>query len=239
MTSHTSTSAPSDATRWRRFADLASLQDAAAAATLAQAADAIASRGRFAVVLAGGDTPRGLYERLRAASADWSRWQIWFGDERCVPADDASRNSHMAADAWLDHVPVPRGQVHPIAGELGPVEAAARYAAALESAGTFDLVLLGLGEDGHTGSLFPGHVEGMTSGDPPAVAVSGAPKPPPERVSLSAARFSDARAVLFLVSGAGKREAVERWRRGDAIPAASVRPPTGVDVFLDSAAAGD
>ena len=119
-----------------------------------------AARGRFTIVLAGGNTPRGAYELLRAAPADWSDWQVYFGDERCTAADDAERNSRMAELAWLDHVAIPAGRIHEMPAELGPVEAAARYEEALVGVGRFDLVLLGIGEDGHTGSLFPGHEPG-------------------------------------------------------------------------------
>jgi 6-phosphogluconolactonase len=98
----------------------------------------------------------------------------------------------------------------------------------------FDLVLLGLGEDGHTASLFPGHDWGVRSDAPDVIAVFDAPKPPPQRVSLSAARLSRAREVLFLVEGIAKRDAVARWRMGANIPARSIRPRAGVDVLVES-----
>ena len=99
----------------------------------------------------------------------------------------------------------------------------------------FDLVLLGLGDDGHTASLFPGHTWGEESGAPAAIAVHNAPKPPPDRVSLSAARLSTSRAVIFLVSGEAKHQAVADWRSGRHIPASVITPATGVDIFLGSA----
>ena len=118
--------------------------------------------------------------------------------------------------------------------ELGVREAAASYAAALSGLGDFDLVLLGLGEDGHTASLFPGNDWGTTAESADALPVFDAPKPPPERVTLSAARLSRARKVLFLVSGESKRKALADWRSGCAIPAAAIRPPTGVDVLVSA-----
>ena len=115
------------------MASAAAMCAEAAARTLAAATEAIERRGRFVVVLAGGNTPRALYESLRGADADWARWHVYFGDERCAPADDPERNSLMAASAWLDHVPIPAAQRHPIPAELGPLEAARRYAATLPS----------------------------------------------------------------------------------------------------------
>ena len=226
---------PVQQSRWHAMADARALQAALAGRTLAAADEALRRRGRFVVVLAGGNTPRGAYELLRAAYADWSRWHVYFGDERCAPRDDAARNDRMAASAWLDHVPIPAEQVHEIPAELGPVEAALRYAATLDEVGTFDLVLLGLGEDGHTASLFPGHELGRGDGAPGMLAVLDAPKPPPQRVTMSARRFSQTREALFMVSGAAKREAVRRWRAGEDIPAHAIAPDTDVDVFVEAA----
>jgi 6-phosphogluconolactonase len=169
---------------------------------------------------------------LRDAKTDWSRWQVWFGDERCLPSDDPQRNSAMATQALLAHVPVPASQVHTIPAELGADEAARRYVDALRGVGDFDLVLLGLGEDGHTASLFPGRDWGESPEDPDALAVHGAPKPPPERVSLCAARLSRSREVLFLADARGKRAALMRWRAEEEIPARAIRPGAGVDVLV-------
>jgi 6-phosphogluconolactonase len=224
--------------RWHRVADVEALWHGASGTILAAAAQAIRERGRFVIVLAGGDTPRGVYRALAGAIADWPRWHVWFGDERCVPADDPERNSRMAAESLLDRVPVPPTQIHAIPAELGARRGADDYARNLDGTGRFDLVLLGLGEDGHTASLFPGHDWGETPASPAALAVTGSPKPPPERVSLSAARLADARAVWFLVAGAGKRDAIRDWHAGRPIPAASIRPAAGVDVLLDAAADG-
>lgn len=228
---------PAQTLRWHVFPDDASLVANALARVMAAARDAVAQHGAFDIVLAGGNTPRKLYRALRHADADWTRWHVWFGDERCAPPDDPERNSKMARDEWLDHVAMPARNVHAIPAESGAREAAALYARELRSVDAFDLVLLGLGEDGHTASLFPGHDWGVHADSPGAIAVFKAPKPPPERISLSAHRLSNARAVMFLVEGAGKREAVAAWKRGEAIPAAAIAPETGVDVLLDSAAA--
>lgn len=212
--------------------DRAALEKTAADRILAAAESAIRARGRFDLVLAGGDTPRGAYRRLRDARADWAAWHLYFGDERCAPCGDPARNSRMAREAWLDHVALPARQLHAIPAELGAEPAADAYAALLRSVGEFDLVLLGLGEDGHTASLFPGRDWGAAPGSPAALAVVDAPKPPPERVSLSAARLSRTRAALFLVAGASKREALACWRAGAAIPAGAIAPAAGVDVLV-------
>jgi 6-phosphogluconolactonase len=202
---------------------------------LALAGQAIADHGRFRIVLAGGHTPAAVYRRLAGAEADWPRWQVWFGDERCLPADDPERNSVMAARDWLDRVPIPPGNIHPVPAEQGAAAAAAAYRTQLQGALPFDLVLLGMGEDGHTASLFPGQDHPP---DELVHAVHGAPKPPPDRVSLGLAALNDAGSVLVLVSGSGKRDAIERWRRGEDLPVARVRGRHGVDVYLDAEAAG-
>ncbi len=221
--------------RWHPVPDLPALARAASARILAAADRALRARGQFHLVLAGGNTPRGTYRELRDAAVDWSAWNIYFGDERCLPPDDAERNSRMAAECWLDHVAIPASQRHPIPAELGPDEAAARYAATLRSVGEFDVVLLGLGEDGHTASLFPGHAWGEAPGSAAVLGVFDAPKPPPRRVSLSAARLSDARDVIFVVAGDDKQRAVTQWREAARIPARAIKPPAGVDVIVESA----
>lgn len=218
--------------RWHIYPDNAELVTTAAKAILRIADQAIGERGEFHIALAGGTTPGAVYSQLAGMQAEWARWTIYFGDERCLPADDAERNSVMAARLWLDRVPIPRERIFAIPGELGPDAAAAAYRKVLAGVGTFDLVLLGLGEDGHTASLFPGHDWGAAAFDPAALAVTGAPKPPPERVSISAFRLSHAREVMVLVTGAGKASAVSDWRAGRPLPIAAIRPAAGVDALL-------
>jgi 6-phosphogluconolactonase len=218
--------------RWHDVIDVDALHRAALDRVLEAAARALQERGRFRIVLAGGQTPRGVYRMLRTANQAWNDWQIHFGDERCLPCEDADRNSRMIGLAWLDHVPIPAAQVHTIPAELGAERAAALYAADLQGVGDFDLALLGLGEDGHTAGLFPGHDWGDAPGAPEVLAVFDAPKPPRQRVSLSAVRLSRSREVLFLVAGPSKRAALARWRAGEAIPARAIRPAAGVDVLV-------
>lgn len=225
--------------RWHVCMTVAEVRERAVTWIAAAAREAVAARGAFRLVLAGGETPRGVYEELRAIDTDWSAWQVWFGDERCLARDDPRRNSRMAEAALLSHVPIPPERVYVVRGERGAEQAAADYRAALAGAPEFDLVLLGLGEDGHTASLFPGDDWGEAPGAPDVLAVHAAPKPPAERVSLSARRLGRTRCALFLVTGAGKYGAVSAWRTGGDLPAASIRPPAGVDVLVERICIGD
>lgn len=219
--------------RWHSFPDAAHLEHAAVALIQDAAQTALAQRGAFHIVLAGGRTPQRVLSALKELATDWAAWHIYFGDERCLPPDDAERNSLMAADAWLDHVAIPAEQVHVIPAEQGGEAAARAYAQTLTDVGEFDLVLLGLGEDGHTASLFPGQDWGEAKTAPAALAITNAPKPPPHRVSLSAQRLSNARQVIFLVTGAAKVAAITAWKSGEPLPAAAITPASGVDVLVN------
>ncbi len=226
----------SHTTHWQVFPDAERLAAHAAALIIDSARAAIAARGLFRLVLAGGRTPLAVYARLATLPADWPRWQLYFGDERCLPVGDPGRNDTAARRVWLYHVPIPPTNIHAIPAELGAGHAAEQYAATLQAVPEFDLVLLGLGEDGHTASLFPGQPTGAAPGSPDVLAVHGAPKPPPERVSLSAARLARSRRVVFLVTGPDKRAAVAAWRRGTNLPARQIAPSGEVEVLLDAAA---
>lgn len=219
--------------RWREFPDAEQLAAAAARQVLDTASAAIAARGVFRIALAGGRTPLAVYARLAAADSDWTGWQVYFGDERCLPRGDTGRNDTAVRGVWLDRVPIPAANLHFIPAELGPEAGARQYGEVLAGVPEFDLVLLGLGEDGHTASLFP-H---CPSGDGDVLPVRAAPKPPPERVTLSAARLSRSRQVMFLVTGADKRTAVREWRQGRAPVAGGIAPAGGVEVWLDAEAA--
>lgn len=224
---------PRQQCRWHTYPSTSSLEHAAAQAIFNASQHAISQRSAFNIVLAGGTTPRRVYELLRKIDTNWSAWHIYFSDERCLPADHADRNSRMAALAWLDQVSIPASQIHIIPAEQGAQAAASTYAQTLSKVDMFDLVILGLGEDGHTASLFPHHEWGTSPDAPATLAVHDAPKPPPERVSLSAYRLSQTRQILFLVSGAAKQQAIMDWRNGKGIPAAAISPACGVDVYLE------
>ena len=215
-------------TRWHTFNAQESLNYAAMTRILQAANEAIAKHGSFSIVLAGGSTPKAIYAMLSKAEADWANWHVFINDDRCLPIDDDERNSKMVNEVWLSHVGIPKNQFHAIPCELGPVEGAKAYAKTLEQVGTFDLVLFGLGEDGHTASLFPGHVVDNSAD---AVPVFNSPKPPAERVTMSQNRLNNTKEAIFLVTGAGKQDAVNAWRSGVAIPAALIMPACGVDVY--------
>jgi 6-phosphogluconolactonase len=140
----------------------------------------------------------------------------------------------MAMNAWLDHVPIPKTQIHSIAANLGADAATVEYAKVLAKVFIFDLVLLGLGEDGHTASLFPGHESGLEANAGPVIAVHDAPKPPPSRITQSAHRLSQAHNVFFMIAGESKQKAVRNWRAGEDIPARYITPVDGVDVYLST-----
>ncbi len=219
--------------RWQICASEEGLADAALARVLQARKEC---GGAFRIVLAGGRTPRTLYERLARSPLDWRGWQFYFGDERCLPPGDGERNSTLARETWLDHIEHDPAAVHDIPAEAGAEAGARRYAEMLAGMPDFDLVLLGLGEDGHTASLFPGNDWGEGPAAPDTLAVRNSPKPPRERVSLSAARLNRAARVLFLVSGADKRPALARWRAGERLPASVVHGRGGAEVLADAAA---
>jgi 6-phosphogluconolactonase len=221
-------------TEVKRFEDQSAVAAAAAAAVLAAAQAAIEQHGRFRLCLAGGTTPTAAYRLLANAQAAWDRWWIYHGDERCLPLEDGERNSLVADEAWLKRVPIPRSQVFAIPAELGAEAAARAYEPVVEAALPFDLVLLGIGEDGHTASLFPGR---ELTQEQLVIPVHEAPKPPPDRVSLTRRALTRTGRLLILVTGSGKGDAVRAWREGAALPIASVAAAAPhAEVFIDEAA---
>jgi 6-phosphogluconolactonase len=194
------------------------LEDAEAVAMLAAETVALAlAEGARSLVLTGGTTPRRMYGLLAAKPVEWGRVTLLFGDERCVAPDDPESNYRMARETLLSSVDA--GAVLRIPAELGAEEGAAIYDAAVGRLQPLDLVLLGIGEDGHCASLFPGNPALDAPGW--AVAVHGAPKPPPDRVSLTLGCLRNARRVIFLVTGEAKADAYRRARRGE-VPAGMI-----------------
>ena len=222
--------------RWHVHSDLEQLIEAVANGIVNEAARAISAAGKFLIVLAGGSTPRPIYARLVELDTPWNQWHIYFGDERCLSIGHPKRNDTMVREVWLDKVPIPIDQIHTVPAELGPDAGAKRYARELAGLGPFDLTLLGLGEDGHTASLFPGGPLGSQHDAPDVLAVDAAPKPPASRVSMSAARLTRSQSVQLIVTGEEKRSTLTRLRDGADMPIRSVTPANGIDLFLDSSA---
>ena len=223
------------------------LAEAAARDFAARAQEAIDERGRFTVALAGGSTPKATYEALArdyADRLDWSDVHVFFGDERTVPPDHEDSNYRMAREALLSRVPV--ASVHRMRGELPPEEAAAAYEEELreffgpDGVPRFDLVQCGLGEDGHTLSLFP-ETAALDVTDRWVVA-NPVLKLETTRLTLTIPVVNASRAVIFVVAGEGKAEALKKILEGDAdpraYPAKLVRPESGdLTWMVDRAAA--
>jgi 6-phosphogluconolactonase len=202
--------------------------EAVAAAAAELVADAVLG-GLRTLVLAGGSTPRRAYQLLAQRTLPWGRVAVLFGDERCVSPDDPESNYRMAREVLLDRVHP--GTVHRMPGELNQREATALYEAIVAALPPLDLVLLGMGPDGHTASLFPGHPALGAGGH--AVLVHDAPKPPPDRLSLTLGALREARRVVLLVTGADKAEGLRLAQRGE-VPAGMI---PGAEYLVDRAAA--
>ena len=214
--------------RWHSLSSQDEINQAAVTRILQAAEEAIQQQGSFYIVLAGGSTPKAVYQLLTQQQADWEKWHIFYNDDRCLPVDHDERNSKMAREAWLNHVTIPENQIHDIPAELGNIEGAKAYAETLKHVRTFDLVILGLGEDGHTASLFPNQTVDNSAD---AVAVFDAPKPPANRITISQARLNNTKEVMFLVTGASKQDAVNQWRKGEPIPATLITGQNGADIY--------
>ena len=229
-----------------------------------QIAHAIAKRGRAAVTLSGGATPRALYAHLAEHPwrdrIQWDLLHLFWSDERFVPHDDAASNLHMVRETLLDHVPIPAANVHaiPYLGSTADRASASAFARAGEAAAAyaktlatfygsdtlddanplFDVVLLGLGEDGHTASLFPGS-PALDERSAWVAAITTGDKPPPVRITLTYPALESTHAVAFLVSGAAKRDIAARVLAGnESLPAARIRPHGGMLWIMDEDAAG-
>jgi 6-phosphogluconolactonase len=197
--------------------DLTVVADAEEAAHLV--ADRLAEQAREggSIVLTGGSTPRRAYEIAAGLEPDWSRVELWWGDERCVPPDDKRSNYAMAKAALLDRLEGAPAAVHRMQGELGRDEGTAEYRLELANVGTFDLVLLGLGPDGHIASLFPNFPTlDVTSRD--VVGSEAGHEPFVDRISLTLPRLCNTRELLFLVTGEDKADAAARAFSGGRSP---------------------
>ena len=238
----------------RRFADAEAVSRAAAEEFVRRAAEAVQARGRFTVALSGGSTPRRLYQLLASepyrGQVDWGRVEVFWGDERSVPPDDKESNYRMAREAMLAALALPAGHVHRMEGERTDRDTAAReYQDEIARAfgadpngepPAFDLVLLGMGPDGHTASLFP-HTAAL--GETKRwVVVNHVPQHHTDRMTLTYPVLNRAREVLFLVAGPDKAEPLAEVLQGppdpQRLPSQRVRPADGqLLFFVDRAAA--
>jgi len=241
------------------YPDAGTLARAAANYFVVLAREALAAHGRFGVALAGGATPQAMYAWLAtdefATHVDWQRVHLFWGDERCVAPDHPDSNYRMVRQAWLDHVSIPADNVHRIQGEIEPAQAAADYEQVLRTFFSlplvgpethnkpppprFDLILLGMGDDGHTASLFPGAAAIRERRR--WVVADYVEKLGAWRVTLAPAVINAAADVIFLVSGPGKaerlRQVLAEPHQPDRLPAQIVRPAHGRLRWLVDAAA--
>jgi 6-phosphogluconolactonase len=234
----------------RRFGSPDGLSDEVAASLISVLSDAQADGRVPAVALTGGTIANTTHEAVAASSdagaVDWSRVDVWFGDERYVAADDSERNAKQAADALLDRLPFDSSRVHVMPASDDGFDSLDAAAAAYgdevreHGSGMFDVVMLGVGPDGHVASLFPGFRQ-LDVDDAIAVGVTGSPKPPPDRVSLTFSALNRTRQVWFVVSGDGKADAVAKALapEGDVheTPARGVHGVEHTVWFLDEDAA--
>jgi 6-phosphogluconolactonase len=230
--------------------DPGALAHEAARRFVSLAREAAGSRGRFSVALSGGSTPGGLYRLLAEepyrSQVPWDAVHLFWGDERCVPPDDPGSNYHLADESLLSRVPVPPENVHRVRGELEPASAARDYEHQIQDFfcgphARFDLILLGLGEDGHTASLFPGSPALAETERLVAAATAVYQDRPAQRVTFTLPILNSARQVLFLVAGSAKAAVVQAVLEGadDRLPARQVQPLAGgITWLLDAQAAG-
>jgi 6-phosphogluconolactonase len=237
-------------TRLSTFPDLQAAAERTAAEIAGALSEALEQRGVAHLALSGGNSPRPAYEALAGLLDDWSAVHLWYCDERCVPPDDPESTHRLVQETLLAPIAALGGALpreHRVRGELSPEEAAHEYEqqlrAAVAPAGgegppLLDVALLGIGEDGHTASLFPGHPQVSDDSGALCLPVRDSPKPPPERVTLTLPVLRAARRALLLVAGAGKAEALAAMLRGpnSRVPASLVASER-LHVIADAAAA--
>ena len=229
----------------RVFENLDLLSQAAAKLFIETSAQAILRRGRFLVALSGGNTPTELYKLLAQSpykeQIDWLRIHAFWGDERCVPIGDSENSYRQAYDVLLSHVPIPAENIHRVESSLEPAEAAKDYANVLKRFASptldwprFDLALLGMGEDGHTASLFPGSEVNVSTS---TLAVTAEyQNRPANRVTFDSACVNSARRIVFLVSGESKGQTLANVLYGgydpEQLPAQRIRPTDGEVIWM-------
>jgi len=200
---------------WIVFKDANELSQKLANDILSAAEFSIKSKNSFKIVLAGGSSVLQTYEILSDSESDWGRWHVYFGDERCLPVKNKDRNDSIINTIWLNDCAIPKQNINYIPVELGVNVAATSYGQIVDTVGEFDLVILGVGEDGHTASLFPGHIYDDTKS---VIIEENSPKYPKNRVSISYSKLNRSKKVFKVVSGSSKKPIVQQWLRGVDLP---------------------
>jgi 6-phosphogluconolactonase len=200
---------------WKIFKDSDTLSKNLAADIISFANRSIDKSGQFKIVLAGGKSFIDTYKILRNAKSNWGKWYIYICDERCLPINDKNRNDSKINEVWLNNGKIPKKNINFIRAELGIKKAVDHYKTVLKNNINFDLVLLGMGEDGHTASLFPNRTYNKNDN---VVAEYNSPKFPKERISLSYSQLNKSKYVYKLISGSKKSQALNLWINGETLP---------------------
>jgi 6-phosphogluconolactonase len=200
---------------WFVFKDIDKLSEQLARDILKIAEISINLNNSFKIVLSGGNSVINLYKILSISISDWSKWHIYLGDERCLPIDDKDRNDRIIKKVWIDKSQILKKNIHFICAELGAKNGALHYQEILNNVGCFDVVLLSMGEDGHTSSLFPNHLYDKSAS---VVVECNSPKHPKNRISISYSRFNQAKNIFKIISGSSKQKVVKFWLEGKVLP---------------------
>ena len=200
---------------WSIFENIDKLSMQVADDILDVAKISIKSTGSFKIFLAGGKSLIPTYKILSHSNADWSRWHIYIGDERCLPLKNKERNDHNINIIWLNNSPIPKKNIHFIRAELDAKQAVWHYETTLEEVENFDVTLLSMGEDGHVASLFPGHSYDDSKS---VVNESNSPKYPKERISMSYSRLNRSKNIFKVISGISKQKSLDLWLKGGELP---------------------
>ncbi len=200
---------------WFVFENIDKLSEQLAKNILDIAKTSIKSSNSFKIVLAGGNSILNTYKILSNSKSDWSKWHIFLGDERCLPVEDKDRNDYIINQVWLNNGLIPKNNINFIHAELGADDGTLHYEKILNNVGDFDVVLLSMGEDGHTASLFPGHLYGENKN---VVAEYNSPKYPKVRISISYSRINQSKNIFKIINGSSKQKALNMWLEGKALP---------------------
>lgn len=222
---------PHNTHQWHVSPDALAAAESAARFLAQRIKQTLATKADCLIALPGGNTPVQCLQMLADMDLPWPQCHWFLGDERCYPIKHPERNDSMIRTSFLNRINAEEDHFHPIPAELGAEQAALQYSQLLESYGPLDIVFLGMGEDGHTASLFPDNP--ALNSDKTAVAVYGAPKAPEQRISLSRTTLQSARIRMVLVTGAGKQSVIEKVKKGIALPINTIGD---IHWFLDQTA---